>query len=102
MKLEVVVTPRAREQIRYLKAWWRRNRPKAPARLRDELRRVFDLISAMPEIGLKVEEQGIEGLRSHPLKKTPYLVYYIPRIEAGRIEILAVWSAVRGEGPDLG
>ncbi len=101
MKLKVVVTPVARQQIRDLKAWWRRNRPKAPTLLREELRRVFDLIARQPEIGHRVEEPGVEGLRCHPVRRTPYLVYYQPNVEERKVQVLAVWSGMREHGPPV-
>lgn len=101
MKLEVVATPVAKKHIRELGAWWRSNRTKAPTLFRDELRRVYELIAAQPYIGVSVDEPGIEGLRRYPIKKTPYLVYYVPDVASGLIYVEAVWSGMRGEGPPL-
>jgi plasmid stabilization system protein ParE len=102
VKLRVKATPRARQQIRKLKAWWRRNREKAPTLLRDELRNVFTLLAEQPEAGHLVEDAEIEGLRFHPVRRTPYLVFYVPKVDDGIVEVRAVWGGPRGEGPDLG
>lgn len=99
MKLKVFITPRAREQIRGLNAYWRANREKAPKLLRNELRNTFALVSERPGAGWHVKDTRIDNLRTYPVKKTPYLVYYVHNIDKKRIEVLAVWSGMREYGP---
>jgi plasmid stabilization system protein ParE len=102
VKLQVVFTPQARDQVQRLKAWWRRNREKSPSLLRDELRRVLVLLSEAPDLGRLVKGANTdEVLRCQPVRKTPYLVYYVADRAAGQLRIVAVWSSMRVQDPPL-
>jgi plasmid stabilization system protein ParE len=97
----VIPTPLAADQIRRESRWWRRNRTKAPALFRDELRRAFALIAEYPDAGPIAEDISLPGVRRVLMAGTGHYVYYRPNLASKRIEVLAVWSARRGEAPRL-
>ncbi|MFN2441419.1 MAG: type II toxin-antitoxin system RelE/ParE family toxin [Thermoanaerobaculia bacterium] len=101
MSLRVRPTSLAAEQIRSESRWWRRNRLSAPTLFRDEIRRAFDLIAEHPEIGAVAEDTEIEGVRRVLLAATHHYLYYSVDETVGTIQILAVWSTSREEGPHL-
>ena len=98
MKLRV--TPEAEAQIAEIDRWWRENRLAAPDLFMDELAVAFDLIARLPGAGRRHRTAGVPGLRRLLLRATRYHVYYAP-VDERTLFVLAVWSAVRGSGPDL-
>ena len=101
MKLYVWPTPDAEAQIAQIGAWWRENRTKAPTLFKDELERVVAVIAEAPNTGAPYRRRGIPGLRRYRLHKTPYHVYYVPRVEEGDLVVVAVWSSMRKRGPPI-
>jgi len=99
MTHRVIVSPRARGQIEAIDRWWRENRLAAPALFRQELAAALDLVAAAPESGTRYRSSPVPRVRRALLRSTRYHVYYVVR--PGTIEVLAVWSAVRGTGPRL-
>jgi plasmid stabilization system protein ParE len=99
--LRITPTPLAADQIRRESRWWRRNRTKAPRLFREELNRAFELIAEYPEAGPLAEDVSLEGVRRVLMAGTGHYVYYRPNRASKRIEVLAVWSARRGEPPRL-
>ena len=63
-------------QIRRESRWWRTHRTKAPTLFRDELRRVFDLIAAHPEVGALAEDTELSEVRRVLLAATHHYLYY--------------------------
>ena len=98
--MEVIVVPAAEQQIREVDSWWRENRTAAPALFAQELASALFLIESRPRIGRRRRHPAVPGLRRVLLRSTRYHVYYVPVTEA-RVYVLAVWSAVRGKGPQL-
>jgi plasmid stabilization system protein ParE len=97
----IAATALAARQIRNESEWWRRNRTKAPNLFRDELRRAFALIADYPEAGALTDDVDLIGLRRVLLVSTQHHIYYRVNTAAKRIEILAVWSTMRGEPPPI-
>jgi plasmid stabilization system protein ParE len=97
--LSIKPTPAAAAQIRKESRWWRTNRPKAPKLFREELRGVFDLISAYPEAGAFSEDADLTEVRRILLPATKHYLYYRVNKVAQSIEILALWSTHRGDRP---
>ncbi len=97
--MQVRIEPPAQRQFEELVDWWRANRPAARDHLEQELSRVLDLLSRQPYIGRPYPERP--DVRTHLLRKTPYHVFYAVDDEADTLHVLAVWSAMRGEGPPL-
>ncbi len=97
MKLKYA--PQAREDVRVARAWWKRNRDKAPQLLRDELKRAFALLKSTPLVGERALDEGAEGLRRFYLAGTRYFVYY--EVHGDDVEVLRLWHASRGAPPEL-
>jgi len=95
------VASRARQQAKKLSAWWRKNRSAAPNAVRDEIARVFILILNQPHIGPPALDVELPGVRRIHLSRIRHYLYYRVLESEGIIEVLAVWSDSRGEGPPL-
>lgn len=72
----VEVSGVAAEQIRVAEAWWRRNRPKAPNAIREELERASALVAAQPDIGSRARNAKLAGVRRVHLSRVRYHLYY--------------------------
>ena len=99
MNLPIIVAPQAEAQIQTIDEWWRANRQAAPDLFEQELSTAFASIAAMPSAGHRVMHPEVKGLRRVLLRATRYHVYYAAGLDA--VVVLAVWSSVRGAGPDL-
>jgi plasmid stabilization system protein ParE len=101
MRFRVVRTPTASRQIREAARWWRRNRTKAPALFRDELRQGIELIAKHPEAGAVAKDVALREVRRVLMLTTQYYIYYRVNVPAKRIDVLSVWSTHRGEPPPI-
>ncbi|MCI0341405.1 MAG: type II toxin-antitoxin system RelE/ParE family toxin [Planctomycetales bacterium] len=101
MTVEVRLDPAAEAQADTVDLWWRANRRIAPDLFSEELARAMALLSQVPRAGRLYRRRGIPGLRRLLLPATRYHAYYVHRPEEGDVVLLAVWSAVRGQGPPL-
>lgn len=101
MTVRIRVTAEAEAQAKRAKAWWRANRPAAPALFRQELAGAFQLLRSAPEVGAPYLESDVPGLRRLALPQTRYHVYYVYDGAADLVVILAVWSMLRGSAPPL-
>ncbi len=97
--MRVLLAPEAEAQINAIDAWWCENRTAAPNLFLEELAAAQQTICDAPQIGRKYHHDSVPGLRRFLLRSTRYHVYYT----AGEatIVLLAVWSGLRGTGPDL-
>jgi len=96
----VSVTPEAEGQVRAIDAWWRSERPQAPDLFIEELAEAFEMVRHFAGAGQRVPHGGVSGVRRVLLRASRFHVYYVEAAE--HVEVLAVWSAVRGRGPSLG
>ena len=101
MKFKVFATPAAQAQIRKLGACRRANREKNPTAFSEGMRRVRLLLSEQPYVGTPVSEPDIVGLRSYPIRPTPYLVFYVPDAAKQIVMIEAVHSSIVQGGPKI-
>ena len=92
---------RARRQVKELNAWWRKNRTAARTAVQDELTRVFRLILNHPHIGPPALDVDLPEIRRIHLSRIGHYLYYRVLESEGIIEVLAVWSDSRGEGPPI-
>jgi plasmid stabilization system protein ParE len=99
MSLRLVISQRARTQIREIIDWWRVNRPAAARRVPIGLKQVLRRIVESPNAAERYETPR-GTVRRCRIPKTPYHVYY--RVGADIVSVAAVWSAKRGSGPPLG
>ena len=92
MARRLIVTPRAQRQIARHRAWWLRNRDKAPQAFDEDLERAYLLLLDRPQIGQLVRTKRRRGARRLLLDRVRYYLYY----EVGdAIVILALWHASR-------
>jgi len=61
----------------------------------------FELVAEHPEIGAVAEDAEIAGVRRVLLAATRHYLYYFVNETEGTIDVLAIWSTSRGEGPGL-
>lgn len=101
MTVRVVFSPQARDQARRAAQWWRDHRPAAPRLFAHELRAALALISRSPTLGVSHPHPTVAGVRRLLLSRTGYHLYFVPNQETATIEIVAVWSAVRGRAPQF-
>jgi plasmid stabilization system protein ParE len=87
--------------VRKIGAWWRKNRPSAPALFADELEQALERLAFAPEIGPLYLPKAAQGVRRLLLPKTQYYVYYAIDRDLGLIGVIAVWSCRRGSAPRL-
>ncbi|HYH10050.1 MAG TPA: type II toxin-antitoxin system RelE/ParE family toxin [Thermoanaerobaculia bacterium] len=100
-RLAVRFTPRASRDVAEAKRWWRANRAKAPNALEEELRGTLELISTTPGIGAVAHNVALPGVRRIFLNRVNYFLYYRPRLDEHRVEVVALWHARRGSGPRI-
>jgi plasmid stabilization system protein ParE len=91
----------ARRQVKDLTGWWRKNRSAARTAVQDELARVFRLILNQPRIGPPALDVDLPEIRRIHLSRIGHYLYYRVLESEGIIEILAMWSDSRGEGPPI-
>ena len=90
--------PRARRQAAETQQWWITHRELAPTMFLAELARVIALLQEDPHLGIRVQGREIRRIL---LPDTKRFLYYRVRPRAQRIEIVALWGAVRELGPPL-
>ena len=95
----VVLTPEARDDVDRIDRWWRSNRRAATGLFLDEIEETFALLAASPFLGRRYRSRTVQGTRRVLLRATRYHLYYVPT--ANGVVVLAVWSAIRGRGPNL-
>ena len=95
--MKVVLSAEAAAQVRDIDVWWRENRSGATDLFVTELEQALLNLASSPTLGTKYEARP--GVRRLLLQRTHFHLYFVQRDE--RINILAVWSAYRGEGPAL-
>lgn len=99
MTVRIVVAPEAEQQVRTIEAWWRKERPAAPSLFVEELAAAFALLGEAPQAGRRYKHPTLSDVRRILLRSSRYHVYY--RIHESNVVVLAVWSGVRGSGPEL-
>jgi hypothetical protein len=93
--------PRARQRIRVIAAWWRKNRTTTPLLFDDELLDLKERLELRPFMG--GEHEMVDGvmIRKVQLRRTEQNVYYSVDEARGVIYIHTVWGARRGQKPKL-
>ena len=64
-----------------------------------ELRQALLLVADAPEVGVRYPHPSVEGVRRLLLSGTRHHLYYVHDELGDTVEVVAVWSAVRGLGP---
>jgi plasmid stabilization system protein ParE len=96
----VELSPRARREANRYDDWWRANRAAAPGLFEHELARAIAQIATAPQSGIAVRGKGGQDYRRLTLSVTRYYVYW-RLLGPQHVQVVAVWSAVRGRGPAL-
>lgn len=94
---EVIIAPRAAADLAAVNAWWRENRPAAPALFIDE----FTAVLAEGNLRGMLVRRIDPPVRRVLLVRTRYHVYYDFEHEMRRVQVLAIRHAARGRGPRL-
>lgn len=100
MTTPVEISPQAARDLDAIDLWWRANRLAAPDLFLEEFAAALELIGEMPLVGRRYRALPAPETRRVLMRATRYHVYY--QATESRILVVAVWSAVRGSGPDLG
>ncbi len=101
MAFPIKIVPRAASEIAEAWDWWQANRQAAPAALDEELCRAFALILEHQFVGARALNTKLAGVRRIYLSRVHYHLYYRFRSVPKIIEVLALWHASRGSGPDV-
>jgi plasmid stabilization system protein ParE len=72
----LLISARAKNEIREAKRWWRRERSKAPSALGDELRAAFGLLREFPMAGRPIDDELFVAVRRLSLNRTHYYLFY--------------------------
>ena len=99
MNFVVEFSPHAREQARAAATWWTENRPLARMLFASELRTTVALLGRIPGIGTGYPHAHIQGIRRVLMARTALHLYYTTDDAAHRVDIIALWGALRGNGP---
>ncbi len=99
MTYQVRISPEAEEQARELHAWWSENRPDSRANVKRELRRVAERLAQHPSRHARYEDRDVRWCQ---LQGTPYYAFFRVDDDARQVDVVSVWSSMRGEGPELG
>jgi hypothetical protein len=59
------------------------------------------LLAVSPHVGTPYTEAGFENVRRRQIKKTPYLVYFVPNDETRTVYIVSVWSGMVDDNPQF-
>ena len=72
-------TYRGKRQVQQASQWWRENRSGATDLFEKELRRAFDLLAGLPQIGQPVANVELPDVRRLFLRRIEYHLYYQPQ-----------------------
>ena len=97
----VEILPRARQRIKVVAGWWKKNRPDASTLFDDELAYLVETLKLHPFLGSIYEIIDGVTIRKARLRKTEQNVYYSVDEARDLISIHTVWGARRGRKPTL-
>jgi len=90
-------TATAREHVRLLKQWWKKNSVR-PEILDHDLNEALKMLSVVPGIGQPYP--SAPGVRRLYLERLMSHLYYT--YDEREVVVRALWHARRGSGPDFG
>ena len=93
--------PRARQRVKVVTTWWKKNRLDAPTLFDDELADMIERLKDHPTRGVEYEVVDDMIFRRVLLRKSKQNVFYTFDERAGVIVIQSIWGAKRGRGPSL-
>jgi toxin ParE1/3/4 len=95
-KPELILMPRAREDIKQIAAYIGEHNPQASMAFRQTLQHIYEVLLDLPEVGSvrNFRNPEMKGLRILPVPKfKSYLLFYRPTTE--RLEIVRVLHGAR-------
>ena len=95
----LITISRAKREIAAARAWWLKNRDKAPFAFDEDLERTFDLILEHPAVGGLVRGTRRRGARRIYIDRIRYYLYY--EVTDGAIILLSLSHSARGRPPRL-
>jgi plasmid stabilization system protein ParE len=98
--VKLIISERARRDIARIHQYWLEHRDSKEL-LIEELADAERVLTSQPHVGQKYPSRRKREVRRLLLPKTSCHVYYVVYPSAERVEVLAVWGAVRGRGPKL-
>lgn len=99
--LPVEISLLAAQHIRELESWWRWNRTAAPNAVREELQRILRVLRMTPLAGRRATDVELANVRQIHIARIWHVLYYRVLENPERIELLALWSESRGDGPPI-
>lgn len=99
--MKVRFSARSAEHARIIDDWWRQNRPSATSLFTDELGEALRLLQHAPAAGESFGPWAEYGVRRLLLPRTRYHVYYACDRDMVVVQVLAIWSSLRGKPPSL-
>lgn len=88
-----LIQRRAQLHLRAARAWWKRNRDKAPSAFDDDIDEALELIRRQPFSGVEGRDLRGRAVRRLFVERIRYYIYY--RVIDTVIEVLAIWHAAR-------
>ena len=98
--MRVTISPRARRQLEELVCRTRAKSSSTNTEVENALDAALSLLRKYPYFGREYEP--CPPYRSYLMREISHWLYYIVNEERRVIEVDAIWSTQRGEGPDLG
>ncbi len=93
MKRSIEITNLAERQLLAARAWWRRNRDKAPGAFDEELESALLYISENLSISTAYHDARRPGVRRFLIERIRYYIYF--RVTGNSIQVLRIWHASR-------
>ena len=93
MKRSIEITNLAERQLIAARAWWRRNRDKAPGAFDEEIESALLYISENLSISMAYREARRSNVRRYLIERIRYYIYF--RVAGDSIQVLRIWHASR-------
>lgn len=95
--MKVRLSKRADREMRSIDAWWRENRPEAPSRFADELRKALQLLVTAPHSGNAYGTYRGRLVRRVLLPISRDHVYYV--VDDRGLHVLSIWGGPKERPP---
>jgi plasmid stabilization system protein ParE len=89
----LITVPRAQRQIAVARAWWRKNREKAPLAFDADLERAFALILEQADAGVIVRKTSSGRTRRLYIARISYFLFY--EVSDGAITVIRLRHSSR-------
>jgi plasmid stabilization system protein ParE len=93
VKRSIELTHLAERQLFAARAWWRRNRDKAPGAFDEDMESAFLHISENLSISTAYRHARRPNVRRYLIERIRYYIYF--RVAGNSIQVLRIWHASR-------